>query len=142
MKFAEMGRGTQVLLIAGILLLVDSFLNWQEVEVAGVGVGGVSMWHGVGVVAGLLLIGLLISEGAQALGLHKNLELPVSAALISVVLAIGTAAFVILKFLVANEFRNWPAWIGLILAVVIAIGGWLKYQEAPTVTPATSPPAV
>jgi hypothetical protein len=141
MKFADMGRGTQLLLVAGILLLIDSFLDWQQVSALGV-TAGASMWHGVGVVAGLLLIGLLISEGVQVAGLHRNLELPVSAALISVVLAIGVAAFTVIKFLVANEARHWPAWIGLILAVVIAIGGWLKYQEAPTGTPATTPPAV
>jgi hypothetical protein len=141
MKFADMGRGTQLLLVAGILLLIDSFLDWQQVS-AGGSTAGVSMWQGVGVVAGLLLIGLLISEGVQVLGLHRNLELPISAALISVVLAVGTVAFTVVKFLVANEARHWPAWIGLILAVVIGIGAWLKYQEAPMATPATTPPAV
>jgi hypothetical protein len=136
-----MGRGTQVLLVAGILLLIDSFLDWQQVSAGGFTVG-VSMWEGVGIVAGLLLIALLISEGVQVAGLHKNLDLPVSATLISVVLAVGVAAFTIIKFLVANEARHWPAWVGLILAIVIAIGAWLKYQEAPTATPATTPPAV
>jgi hypothetical protein len=141
MKFAELGRGTQLLLVGGILLLIDSFLDWQQVSALGV-TAGASMWDGVGVVAGLLLIGLLVWEGAQVAGVTRNLELPVSAALISVGLAIGVAAFTVIKFLVANEARHWPAWIGLILAVVIAIAGWLRYQEAPTVTPATTPPAV
>ena len=141
MKLAELGRGSQLLLVGGILLLIISFLDWQQASAGGISVG-VSMWEGVGVVAGLLLIALLVWEGAQLAGVTRNLELPISAALISVGLAIGVAAFTIIKFLVANELRHWPAWIGLILAVVIAIGGWLKYQEAPTVTPATSPPAV
>jgi hypothetical protein len=140
MKLAELGRGTQLLLLGGILLLIVSFLDWQQVSAGGF-TAGASMWHGVGVVAGLLLIGLLVWEGAELAGVTRNLELPVSAALISVGLAIATAAFTIIKFLVANEARHWPAWIGLILAIAIAIGGWLKYQEAPTVTPATTPPA-
>ena len=36
MKFAELGRGTQLLLVAGILLLIDSFLDWQQISVAGI----------------------------------------------------------------------------------------------------------
>ena len=140
-RFNELGRGTQLLLVAGLLLLIDSFLDWQQVSALGVS-AGVSMWHGVGVVAGLLLIALLVWEIAQLAGVTRDLELPVTATLVSVGLALGTAVFVIIKFLVANEARHWPAWIGLILAVAIAVGGWLKYQEAPTAAPAASPPAV
>jgi hypothetical protein len=140
MNIAELGRGTQLLLVAGILLLIDSFLDWQQVSAGGISAGA-SMWHGVGVVAGLLLIALLVWEVAQVTGVIRNLELPVSAAIISVGLAVGTAAFTVVKFLVANEARHWPAWIGLILAVGIAIGGWLKYNEVPTTarTPAPTP---
>jgi hypothetical protein len=140
MNFSALGRGTQVLLVAGVLLLIDSFLDWQQVSVVGV-TAGQSMWDGVGIVAGLVLIALLVWEVAQVAGVTRNLELPVSAALISVALAAGSAAFVLIKFLVANEFRHWPAWVGLILAVAIAIGGWLRYSEAPTSVPAPTPPA-
>ena len=31
-----------------------------------------------------------------------------------------------IKFLVDNESRHWPAWIGLILAILIAVGGYLR----------------
>jgi phosphatidylserine synthase len=137
MNFAELGRGTQVLLLAGILFLIDSFLDWQQVSAFNVSVGA-TMWHGVGVVAGLLVVALLVWEIAQLAGVTRNLELPVSAAIISAALAVGTAAFAIIKFVVANEARHWPAWIGLILAIAIAIGGWLKYSEAPA--PATAAP--
>jgi hypothetical protein len=142
MNFSALGRGTQVLLVGGVLLLIDSFLDWQQVSVVGV-TAGASMWHGVGVVAGLVLIALLVWEVAQVAGVTRNLELPVSAALVSVALAAGTAVFVLIKFLVANEARHWPSWVGLILAVAIAIGGWLRYSEAPTSvqTPAPTPPA-
>jgi len=140
MKFAELGRGTQLLLIAGVLLLIDSFLDWQQVSAAGI-TAGASMWHGVGVVAGLLLIALLVWEVAQVTGVTRNLELPISAALVSVGLAVGTAAFTVIKFLVANEARHWPAWIGLILAVAVAVGGWLRYSEVPTTAQTPAPTA-
>jgi hypothetical protein len=149
MNFAELSRGTKVLLVAGLLLLIDSFLAWQQVSV-GAGdfhvTASASMWHGVGVVAGLLVIALLIWEGLQLAGVLNQIQLPVSAVLISVALAAGTALFTIIKFLVANEARHWPSWLGLILAIAIAAGGWLKYSEAPAAmtrpaTPPTTPPA-
>ena len=140
MNIAELGRGTQLLLVAGILLLIDSFLDWQQISAGGISAGA-SMWHGVGVVAGLLLIALLVWEVAQVSGVTRNLELPVSAALISVGLAVGTAAFTVVKFLVANEARHWPAWLGLSLAVAVAVGGWLKYSEVPTTARTPAPTA-
>jgi hypothetical protein len=140
MNIAELGRGTQLLLVAGIVLLIDSFLDWQQVSAGGISAGA-SMWHGVGVVAGLLLIALLVWEVAQIAGVTRSIELPVSAALISVGLAVGTAAFTVVKFLVANEARHWPAWIGLILAVAIAVGGWLRYSEVPTAAQTPAPTA-
>jgi hypothetical protein len=145
MNFAELSRGTKVLLVAGLLLLIDSFLAWQQLSIGPVDFSQ-NMWHGVGVVAGLLLIALLVWEGLQLAGVLNQVQLPVSAVLISVGLAAGTALFTIIKFLVADEFRHWPSWIGLILAIAIAAGGWLKYSEAPAAmarpaTPPTTPPA-
>ena len=89
---------------------------------------------------GLLVIALVVWEGLQVAGVTQQIELPVSAVLISVALAAATALFTIIKFLVANEARHWPAWIGLILAVVIAAGGWLQHKEEPVTGPAQATP--
>jgi hypothetical protein len=53
----------------------------------------------------------------------------------------------VIKFLVDNAARHWPAWIGLILAIVIAVGGWMRWSgDAPKEiemkkSPASPPPA-
>ena len=141
MNWAGLSTGTKVLLVGGIVLLVDTFLAWQQVS-AGPFTASVSGWHGIGVLMGLLVIALVAWEVLQIAGVTKQIELPVSAALISAALAAATALLTIIKFLVANEARHWPAWIGLILAIVIAAGGWLKYKEAPVAAPtAATPPA-
>jgi hypothetical protein len=139
MNWAGLSTGTKVLLVGGIILLVDTFLSWQQVS-AGPFTASVSGWHEIGVLMGLFVIALVVWEGLQVAGVTKQIELPVSAVLISVALAAATALFTIIKFIVANEARNWPAWIGLILAVVIAVGGWLKYKEEPVTAPAQAPP--
>jgi uncharacterized membrane protein len=60
-------------------------------------------------------------------------DLPFKGALLTVGLAAALLLFTVIKFLVDNEFRHWPAWIGLILAILIAIGGYLRYAgDEPT----------
>ncbi|TMK34725.1 MAG: hypothetical protein E6G64_01345 [Actinobacteria bacterium] len=141
MNFAGLSIGTKVLLVGGLALLIDSFLDWQQISFLGHSAGQ-SMWHGIGVVAGLFVIALLLWEIGQVTGVTGQLQLPVSATLVSVGLAAATALFTIIKFLVAHQLRHWPAWIGLILAIVLAIGGWFKFGESPATAPmTTTPPA-
>lgn len=124
-----LSRSSQLLLGAGLLLFIFLFFDWQQACASGGGFhacGGRSGWHGWGVVAGLFVIALLLWEAAQVVG--AKIELPVKAAVLSAGLAAAVLLFTVIKFLVDNEFRHWPAWVGLILAIVIAIGGWLRWS--------------
>ena len=142
---ARLSTATKILLAGGILLLIDLFLDWQQVCVnfgPASACGGRSGWHGIGVLVGLLTIALIAWELLQALEVKIGLPDTVPENLISVALAAAVALFAIIEFFTHNEARHWPAWIGLILAIVIAVGGFLKFGEAParTTTPATPPP--
>jgi hypothetical protein len=121
-----LSTSTKLLLGAGSPLFIDMFLSWQKV-CAGVGgfnvCGSRSGWHGWGVPLGLLVIALLVWEGAQLAGVRLA---GVPSALVTAAIASGILLFGLIKFLVDNEFRHWPAWAGLILAIAIAIGGWLR----------------
>jgi hypothetical protein len=136
-RFSALSRGTQLMFVGSILLLVDSFLNWQKYDGPGSEFAeqlGVSdelsrnAWHGVGVIMGLLVIVLiawLVVRLAAA-----DIQLPVSDAMTGAVLGILILIFTIIKILADNEYRTIWAWIGLLLAVVIAVGAWLSVQEA------------
>ena len=50
----------KLILGGGILLLIDSFFNWQAIDTGARRVRGQSMWHGFwGVLLGLMIIALL-----------------------------------------------------------------------------------
>ena len=138
LDFAALGKGTKILLVAGFLLFIDSFLQWQQVSIGFVSVGQ-NEWHGIGVLAALLVIALLVWEGLQLAGVTKELQLPVPATLVSVALAASVTLFTIIKFFVAHFARHWPAWIGLVLAIAVAVGGWLKLTEGSAEAPAVAP---
>jgi hypothetical protein len=128
MNLAGLSTAAKILIIAGLLLFIDLFLAWQQVDLGPV-TASRSGWHGVGVATGLFVIALLVWEGAQLAGATANLAVPV--ALISAALAAGTALFAIIEFFTHSDFRHWPAWLGLILGIVIAVGGWLRLQTGP-----------
>lgn len=145
MNWSGLSLGRQVLLVSSVLLLIDSFLHWQEVCAGGHCFGGVSGWHGFwGVIMGLLTIALIAWLVVAIMNL-VNLSLGIADNMIEAIVAWVLTAVVIIKFLTANEFRHWPSWIGLILGIVIAVGGWLRFSEADaparaTATPSAPPP--
>lgn len=144
-NLADLSTATKVLLAAGVLMFIDLFLSWQKQCVdtpIGDVCGSQSGWHGWGTLVGLLLVALIAWEAITLAGIASNLNVPVAASIVSAALAAAILLFTILKFLVDNEARSWPSWVGLLLAIVIAVGGWLKYKETPdtAMAPAGPPP--
>jgi hypothetical protein len=150
-NLADLSTATKVLLGAGVLMFIDLFLSWQKQCVdtpVGDVCGSRSGWAGWGVLIGLLTIALIAWEGITLAGIASNINVPVAASIVSAALAAGILLFTIIKVLADNEARSWPMWLGLLLAIAIAVGGWLKYKEtpdrlatAPGEPPATPPPA-
>jgi hypothetical protein len=146
-NLADLSTATKLLLGAGVLMFIDLFLSWQKECASAPGFPEVcvsrSGWAGWGTLVGVLVIALIAWELVQLYNLAADINLPVAATIVSAALAAGVLLFTILKFLVDNEARSWPAWIGLLLALAIAAGGWLKWKEAPVAAPAraTEPPA-
>jgi hypothetical protein len=126
-KVSTAGR---ILLIAGVLYLIDLFLPWQRVCIdLGVDLPGgcvsASGASGIGVINLLLVIALLVWEGLAL----SNMEINAPRALVSAGLGAAIVLFTILKVLVDNQQIYLWAWVGLILALVIGYGGWMRWQE-------------
>lgn len=134
---ARLTMGQKGLLIGGGLMFIDLFLPWQRVCAFGFCVGA-SGWTGIGIILGLLVVALLVWEGMGVAGVNLNMN--VSAALIGAAIGGGVVLFTLLKVVFNATGMSFGAWIGIILALVIAYASWVRFNESKTGT-ATPPPA-
>lgn len=134
---SKMSTATKVLVPTAVLLFIDSFLSWQKVCAGLSGVfevcGTASMWGGrgsfFGFIAGILTILLIVWEGFNLFGTN-SLNLSASPAKISAYLGFGVLAFVVIKFILAlTQNPSFGAWIGIVLALAVGYGAWMKLQE-------------
>ena len=145
---SKLSMATKIIAGAGILLLIDSFLQWQRVcvEFAGIsGCSGLSAWAGsgsfFGLLMGLCVVVLLIWEGMQAAGAAGNLNLPISASKASAYLGFGVVIFGVLKLIIVLTSEIKPSifgWIGLILILAVGYGAWMRFQEPEVMAPPTA----
>ena len=142
-----LSTGTKILLAAGILLFVDTFLAWQEVsvEVSGVEIASASQnaWNGFwGVVMGIALVGLLVWVALQLFEVDLP-ELPAPEKTVTAGLAGIVFVFALLKNLI-DDYSAWASYVGVVLAAGVAVGAWMRMQEADmaaaTAEPAAAPP--
>ena len=133
-RFNALGRGAQLMLIGAVLLLIDLFLPWQDFDIGGLadefGVDATfSGWRGVGIILGLLVIVLLAWLIVRIASV--DIPLPVSTAMTGALLGTLILIFAIIKLLtiLGDEATLW-AWVGVGLAVLIAVGAFMTVQEA------------
>lgn len=128
MDISKLSHGAKVVLGAAIVFLIVSFFNWQEVELGAFGSAGVSMWHGMGWLAGLIAIVIVVWQAIRLANI--NVEVGVTPSMVTAALSVLLVIFTVLKFLVDNEFRTFWAWLGLALSIVIVVGAWMNMQAA------------
>ena len=131
-RFNALGRGTQIMLVSSVLLLIISFFNWQEVEFdlgpLGQGSAGVSAWDDLGgILMGVLTIVLLARIVARLAAV--DIPIPVSYAMTSAVLAFLIFVLALLKNL-TDDYSTWASYVGVVLAFLIAAGAWMEIQAA------------
>jgi hypothetical protein len=134
----KLSTADKILLGGSLLLFIDSFLRWQQVcgpSVLGLGkfCVGASAWNGnagfAGVIMSLLALVLFLALGATILGVSMPSTIPVPTALAA--LTGGTVLFGLIKFIFAvTNHGAYGAWVGIILLIAIAYGGYMKMQEA------------
>jgi hypothetical protein len=129
-RFNALGRGAQLMLVGGVLLFIDMLLAWQSIDLGPLGDYSRKGWYGAaGVILGILVIILLAWLIVRIASV--DIPLPVSTAMSAAVIAVLILIFAIIKLLtiLGDETTIW-AWIGVALAVVIAVGAFQVVNEA------------
>jgi hypothetical protein len=138
----RLSTASRILLIGGLLYFVDLFLPWQQVCI---GFGTIKVcpslsgWHGVGILNGILVILILVMEILMLANVEVNVGTAATRNMTEAGVAGGLLLFTIIKILVNHQAIHLWAWIGLVLAVIVAYGGYMRWQEASVTTP--PPPA-
>jgi hypothetical protein len=138
--WGRLTMGQKGVLITGVLLFIDLFLPWNKVGECPFCVS-VNGWSGVGVIAGLLVLALLVWEGLNAAGALATVTAP--KALITTAVAAGAALFALLRAVFNLEFSTFGLWLGIILALALGYAAYVRYQESQVAMPppAAPPPA-
>jgi hypothetical protein len=124
-KFKQLPREAQLTLGGLVLFVIFSFFDWQQADLGPLGTYGKSLWHGFGIITVLVAIAYLIWEIGRAMDYQVNLG-QVTPGLTSAGFAIALLVCTIIVFLDWSDFRHWPAWIGLVLSIVIAIAAFMR----------------
>jgi hypothetical protein len=110
-----------------VLLLIDTFLDWQSIDLGPISAGQ-NAWSGFwGIIMGLGLLALLAWVIARVFDVKLPDGLPEG----PIVVGLGALVFVsaLLKNLIDDYSTIW-SYIGVLLAAGVAYGAWLRHQEA------------
>jgi hypothetical protein len=131
-KFTALPRGTQIVLVAGPLLLVSLFFTWQNVEVdygpAGVATVPLDGFDAWGLLLALLVLSVLT---LVALRDFSDVDMSEDIAWEKVILGLGTAtaAVAVVKSLL-DAGSSWVSYGFVALAVAVGVGTYLDWAAA------------
>ena len=150
MDLNKLTMGDRVIAISGIVLLVFSFFDWFSAEFQGETLDSGNAWDfNLTLLAVLIGIAMVVIVALRAFGV----ALPESAPWGTILLVMGVVAFafVLIKLIAGVDVESGPfdvdvkrkigIFVGIIASAGLAIGGYLKFQEAKGASPASPPPA-
>ena len=132
---AAMSMAMKGILVVGVLLLIDSFLAWQQFCIVGFCVSA-SAWGGngrwAGVLMGILLIVLILFEISKLA--NMSVQLPIAPSKATAYLGFAVVALGVIKFLlvITNE-PGFGAWVGIILLAALGYFSFLYLKAEETV---------
>jgi hypothetical protein len=130
-RLARLTPGAMLTLAGLLLYFIDSFLPWQKACVS-VGefsaCGSLNEWHGIGVLAALLGMALLVWE-AMSLFVARPALGGAHPRFVSIIVAAALVVVTLITTLTHDGFRTFWAWAGLIVSVVAAVGVWMQTRE-------------
>jgi len=128
-KFKTLSRGTQIVLVAGPLLLLSLFFTWQNVEVdygpAGVATASLDGFDAWGLLLALLALSTVTLVTLRNLA-DVDMSDDISWEKIAFGLGTATAAVAVVKSL-TDAGSSWASYGFVALAVAVGVGTYLDW---------------
>ena len=135
-KFKALGLGEKIILVAALVLLIDSFLPWYSVDLGPFGSFNRSGWQSPGAILSIfaVLIGLAMAGVILVKNLAKEGTLPPNVGGITwpkIQLGAGgvAALFIVIKLLNESSQLAFGFFLGIICVAALAAGGVLMYRD-------------
>jgi hypothetical protein len=136
---SRVSTADRIIIGGALLLFIDTFLAWQRLCIGSICDGNRIAWNGDGAFAGVLMgfFAILLIAGQVTMATGGSLPVTIPMSTVMAGLTVGTLLFGLIKFLlVVPNHAKYGAWIGLILLLAIAYGGYMKMQEQKAIPPA------
>ncbi|HUK97251.1 MAG TPA: hypothetical protein VLV46_06305 [Gaiellaceae bacterium] len=134
-KFNELSLGEKLVLGAGVLLFIDLFLHWQSYDLGPITLGRSGIHGFWGIFLFLFTIAIVAVVGAKLFAVKLPDGLPEG--LITVVLGGLIVFFAVIKN-ISDDYSAWPSYVGIVLAALVAYGGWLVFKDSGESLPMSS----
>lgn len=134
-KFKNLGIGEKIIVVAGLVLFIDSFLPWYSVDLGPIGSftqngwenpGGV--WSLLAVLISLAMVAAIVVRTFSPATLPDNVS-GVTWPKIHLGGGIAVAVLVLIKLLNESSSLGFGFYIGIVCAAALAVGGVLMYRE-------------
>jgi hypothetical protein len=144
--FSSLSQGRKIAIVAAVVGLIFSFFHWYGASASAAGFNvseSINGWHGWGIIAILLYIvsGAVVLMPFNGLSVRKLVPtLPPAVTDATVVMGAGViAAIAVILFMLTegssysgpgySQGPSFGAYIGLICAIAIAVGGYLMRSD-------------
>jgi hypothetical protein len=137
--FAALSRNDKLFLGAGFAAFIFSFIEFAHISLAGFGGDSISAWHGIGTLAGLLMLAAVVVGYLAAFSPQALTSLPAPARFVAVGLATLALICFVIRWLTlpgGNVLGHhygydlaWGGYVTLILNIVAIAGGVLAMRD-------------
>ena len=139
MDLSRLSQGERIVLVAGVLLIIDLlFLPWHSIDLGGAakdlgvdttqsGVQAPNGFYGVlALILTLVMVVQIVLDKLTAVALPNP---PVPWAQVHMIAGILVAVMLVIKLIAETDFLGFGAYLGVILGLAVAYGGYTIGQS-------------
>jgi len=138
-------NASKILLIGSLLYFVSLFFHWDAGNCVDTRIGAIcgnveNGFTNVGILNTVIVIAIIVMEVVALADVRIDVGTPAQRMQVEASLAFALVFFTIIKILVNVDGIKLLAFVGLVLSLVVAYGGYLRWEESRLTPPPPPPP--